>query len=409
MKRIIHFLTGILLVLGIVTGCFADLSVTAYAASAYVQEYSDMIEQDGYIYYIRTSEKNGSAVIWRMEVDTGDTSKVVSAPKGIVTLIISGQQMYYTTVNDHSQWEIRTCQLNGDDVQTVCEGCVCYADSENVYYIRYEEKAQACLYVRNLVTGDEQPVKKLKAGQTLAYECTIGSDSYYGAYDPSGDKLTLYCLDTSLENKKLVRIAVEKRAVNGSNGALQISDIRQINGELYYDFGSYEGSGNFWNGTIKKLTADGKKKTVAKLVSDETIAAGSRELYYKDMKGNDYKYNLKTGKKTKYSLAFQNGISYTVLGDKTYMSDTSNKTKIVISRFSSGTNRETLKKNFISIPFRQKKNVSYSVTVKQIGKYNMVCVTGRDFTDMSYGWRGKLTGINWYITDGAGKVRGSFQ
>ena len=127
------------------------------------------------------------------------------------------------------------------------------------------------------------------------------------------------------------------------------------------------------------------------------------------MKGNDYKYNLKTGKKTKYSLAFQNGVSYTVLGDKTYMADTSNKTKIVISRFSSGTNRETLKKNFISIPFRQKKNVSYSVTVKQLGKYNMICVTGRDFTDMSYGWRGKLTGINWYVTDGAGKVRGSFQ
>ena len=50
MKRIIHFLTGILLVLGIVTGCFADLSVTAYAASAYVQEYSDMTEQEGYMY-----------------------------------------------------------------------------------------------------------------------------------------------------------------------------------------------------------------------------------------------------------------------------------------------------------------------------------------------------------------------
>ena len=409
MKKIMKFLTCIVLTMGMIAGAAADMPATAYAASAYVQEYSDMIGQGGYIYYIRTSEKSGSAVIWRMKVVTGETSKVVSAPKGIVNLIVSGQQLYFTTVNDDSQWEIRTCRLNGDDLQTVCEGSVCYADSENVYYIRYEEGAQACLYVINPATEEEMLLKKLKAGQTLDYVCNIGSDSYYYIYDPAADKLSLHCLHTSLENKKLIRVAAEKRVVNGSNGALQVSDVRQINGELFYDFGSYEGSGNFWNGTIKKLTVDGKKQTVAKLVSDEKLVAGSRELYFKDMKGNDYKYNLQTGKKTKYSLEFENGISYTVFGDKTYMADTSNKKKIVISRFTSGTNRETLTKNFISIPFKQKAKVSYSVGVKQIGIYNMICVTGRDFTDTSYGWRGKLVSINWYITDGAGTVLGSFQ
>jgi hypothetical protein len=91
------------------------------------------------------------------------------------------------------------------------------------------------------------------------------------------------------------------------------------------------------------------------------------------------------------------------------MADRSNKKKLVVSRFRSGTARETLTKNFITISFAQKKNISYTVTVKQVGIYNVVCVEGRDFTDTSYGWRGKLTSMNYYVTDGGGTVLGSFK
>ena len=87
--------------------------------------------------------------------------------------------------------------------------------------------------------------------------------------------------------------------------------------------------------------------------------------------------------------------NYIILGDKTYMADCSNKKKIVISRFKSGTAQETLTKNFITIPFKQKANISYSVSMRQVGIYNMVCVTGTDFTDQSYGWRGKVVSVDW--------------
>lgn len=406
MKRIIHFLSCIVVVFGIVAGVVAKTPVATYAASAYVQPYSDMIGQGGYIYYIRTSEKNGSAVIWRTKVANGETSKVVSEPGGIIKMVACGQQLYYTTANDDSKWEVRTCQLNGDERQTVCEGCVCDADSENIYYIRYGTGSRASLYAKDRDTGKRTAIKTVKAGQTLDYVCSIGDESYYYVYDKKADRLALYSLHTATQ--KMSRVAAEKRATEGTSGLL-VSDVRQINGALYYDFGSYEGSGSFWNGTIRKLTAAGKKQTVAKLVSDDQIIAGSRELYFKNAKGNDYKYNLKTGKKTKYSLRFENGISYTVLGDKTYMADTSNKKKIVISRFTSGTDRETLTENFISIPFKQKAGISYAVSIKQVGIYNMICVTGRDFTDQEYGWRGKLVSIDWYITDGAGTLLSSFR
>ena len=405
MKKVIRFFASVMLIFCILSGAVVSGPDTAYAASAYVQQYSDMIGQGGYIYYIRTSEKDGSAVIWRMKVSTGETSKVVSESRGIIKLIVSGQQLYYTTVNDEDQWEVRTCRLNGDDMQTVCEGVVCYADSEKVYYIGYTQGTQACLHVKDLATGESSPIRTVKADQTLDYVCNIGAESYYYIYDRTTDKLFLYRLHTATD--KLSRVASEKRVAEGSSG-LMVSDVRQISGELYYDFGSYEGSGGFWNGTIRKLTVDGKKKTVAKYTADDKIVAGSRELYFSTPKGDNYKYHLKTGKKTKYSLKFEQNIGYTVLGDKTYMADTSNKKKIVISRFNSGTDRETLTKNFISIPFKQKAGISYSVSMKQVGIYNMICVTGTDFSP-KYGWRGKTVSVNWFITDGAGTLLGSFQ
>lgn len=407
MKKIIRYMANIFLVLGLVAGGIMLVPDMAQAADVYVHDDSPMIGQGGYIYYIRTSEENGNASIWRMKVATGETSKVVSESGGIIRLIVSGQQLYYTTAGDNNEWEVSSCRLNGDDLQVICDGVVCYADKENVYCIRNVNGSQARLYKQNLVTGKRTSIKTSKKGQAMDYVCNIGSESYYYIYDGATEKLMLYRLHTA--TGKLTRVATEKRVAEGSNAALFVSDVRQINGELYYDFGSYEGSGSFWYGTIKKLTVDGKKKTVAKLTNDDTIIAGSRELYFTNPSGNNYRYNLKTGKKEKYSLKFEKDISYTVLGDKTYMADTSDKKKITISRFASGTDRETLTRNFITIPFSQKANVNYSVSMKTVGVYNMICVTGRDFTDQTYGWRGKLVSIDWYITDGAGTVQGSFR
>lgn len=407
MKKVTHICAGILLMLALVTGFAVGEPVTVHAAGTFVQPYADMIGQGGYIYYIRTSETDGSCGIWRMKVATGKASKVVEESGTIVKMAVCGQQLYYTTSNDDSQWEVRSCRLNGDGIQTECAGVVCDATSENIYCIRTVNETQYRLYAKNTATGKNTSIRTAKAGQVLDYVCTDGNSSYYYIYDSKTDKLTLYRLNTA--TNQLIRVTTEKRVVADSVSSLQVSDVRQLGGELYYNFGSYEGSGSFWNGTIKKLTVDGRKKTVSKLVSDDRIIAGSRELYFTNTTGNNYKYNLKTGKKEKYSLKFEENISYTILGDKTYMADTSNKKKIVISRFTSGTDRENLTKSFISIPFKQKTGVSYAVSLIQTGIYNMVCVIGRDYTDVSYGWRGKLTSIDWFITDGAGTLLGSFQ
>ena len=386
-----------------------ELAVTVQpvqAAETFAYEDTDMIGQGGYIYFIRTNSDSGAASICRKNVSNATVSKVVTESAGIISLVVNGQYLYYTTAED-GDWVIKMCQLNGDDARTLCAGTVSYASDSCVYGMETLNNGRTRLFSMEYDADDITVIKSVKANQTLYYVKNIGTDSYYAIYNQKTNKISLYRLNTT--NDRLVRIAVDKRPSNDSTGFLQVSDLKIVNGELYYDFGSYEGTGSYWYGSIRKLTTDGKKKIVAKSTGDDTLTIGTKELYYTTPEGNYYKYQLSTGKKSKYSLKLEQNISYTILGDKTYMADTSNAKKIVISRFKSGTNRETLTKNFITISFKQKKNISYTVDIRQVGIYNLVCVKGTDYSKASYGWRGKLTSVNWYITDGAGTLLGSFK
>ncbi len=378
-------------------------------AANLVEEYRDMIGQGGYIYYIksRTTAEGDGAVIYRMKVSTAEKSKVLEAKKGVLSMCISGGSLFYTTYSeDGKDWEIWRCNLDGSGAEKVCDGYVCHANGDTVYGIKYvSDKTR--LFCRDLASKKSTSIRTVKERVVLDYVCNLGTTGYYYTYNWETDKVTLYSLPA--KSTKLIKVATEKRNDNDSTTALLVSDVKQVDGELYYDYGSYVGTANYWYGTIKKLTVDGKKKTVGKDVGNDEIIVGSRELYYNDaLVDTYYKYSFSTGKSAKYSLAYKKDVSYIILGDKTYMADTSNKKKITISRFNSGTAQETLTKNFITIPFKQKTNVSYTVSMKQVGIYNMVCVKGIDYTDASYGWRGNLVSINWYITDGAGTVLGSF-
>ena len=404
MKKIIQYFVRIMFALCVAAGIGLYAPGVIHAEELFVMDDSDMIGQGGYIYYISSSQDDLLDEIWRMKVATGETSMVVSEPGGILKMIVCGELLYYTTANEESQWEIRSCRLNGADQEIVCEGVICHVDNENIYYMRHLKPTKTRLYARNLKTGKKTVIRTGKEGQTLALAGTIGNDMYYYLHDTKTDKLYLYRLNNA--TNKLIRVASEKRVADGTGGLL-VSDVKQIDGELYYNFGSYEGSGGFWYGTIRRLTVDGKKKTVVGSAESDRIIAGRKEIYFTSTKGNYYKYDLKTAKKTKYSLKFEKDINYSVLGDKTYMADTSDAKQIQIFRFNSGTDREVLAR-FTSIPFKQRSNISYAVKMKQVGVYFAVCVTGTDYSKPEYGWRGKTDSINWYIVNTSGKVIGSF-
>lgn len=389
--------------------------VTPIAAAAatstrttFVREDSPMLGQGGYIYYISTNDDNALSEIYRKNVSTGKSSLVVSSDNAISRMQISGEKLYYSCADEETEFGFDTysCDLNGANEELCCKGTVAYADSANVYAIKLLEDGRSKLYQRNLLTGKQTSIKTVKSDEVIEYITTINGDSYYYVYSSGKKCLTLYLLGNG--KTKLVKVAREKNSKSNEGYGLLVSDVKMIGNELYYNYGCHQGSGSFWCGTIKKLTVDGVKKTICKDMNEEQILVGNNELYYSSLDGDNYKYNLKTGKKSKYSLAFENKVNYTILGDKTYMADLSDKKRINISRFRSGTARHTLTKNFISFAFKQKSKINYGATIKPVGIYNLVCVTGIDFNDKDYGWKGRLDSIDWFITDGSGKVLGSF-
>lgn len=408
MKTVIKRMAAIAVVCAIVIVTPVVAMAETSTQTTFVRQDSPMLGQGGYIYYIRTNDENAMSEIYRKNVSTGKESLVVSCDNVINKMQISGQKLYYSCA-DETEFGFDTycCDLNGTNDEFCCEGTIAYADSVNVYAIKLLEDGSSKLYQKNLLTGKQISIKTVKSNEVIEFVTNINGDSYYYVYRSGDSRLILYLLGNG--RTKPVKVATEKNSKSNEGNYLMVSDVKNINNELYYNYGCYQGSGSFWCGNIKKLTVDGEKKTICKNINDDRILVGNSELYYSSLGGDNYKYNLQTGKKSKYSLAYEAKVSYTIVGDKTYMADVSDKNKICISRFRSGTARQTLTKNFISFAFKQKSKINYSVTVKPIGIYNMICVTGIDFSNPDYGWRGRLDSIDWYITDRSGKVLGSFR
>lgn len=96
---LLRVLAGLILVFSMVCGLMTA-PVTVHAASGFVETYTDMIGQGGYIYYIKMTGKADGAAIYRIKVATAEKSKVIEAERGIVRMTASGQYLYYTTCNE---------------------------------------------------------------------------------------------------------------------------------------------------------------------------------------------------------------------------------------------------------------------------------------------------------------------
>lgn len=377
------------------------------AASAMVYSYSDKVAQNGYLYYIRSNVSTDGSAIYRMKVATGAKSKLLTTDQAITNMLISGETIYYTTYDSSYKSAVTyTADITGSDAKKYTNGSVVYADSKAVYTLTSLNSGKTRLYFTDLATAEKTPVKTTSSEDTMDYITDVEGNTYYYQYDSSAQKLILY--EMKADKAEFTRIAVDKLTDTENTYIPMITDVKKLDGEIFYDYGTYQGTGNFWYGVIKHLTSTGKK-VVSKSVGTDKLLAGDAYLYYSDATQNkNYRYNYVTGKKNAYTLDYEKGVGYSILGDKTYMSDVSNTSTISISRFTSGTARQTLTKNFIRFSYKQNSKLDYSVEVSQTGAYNLVCVTGTDYNDTTAGWRGKTSSIKWYVTDGSGAVLSSF-
>jgi hypothetical protein len=186
----------------------------------------------------------------------------------------------------------------------------------------------------------------------------------------------------------------------------------KVNGDTYYQYGTYQGSGDFWYGTLLKInSATGKNSVIVKNMYDDKIYYYGTQIFYYGIEDASkcFIYNTKSGKTSTsiYKLEDTEGLS--ILGEKSYCIKVDGKDYITVSEFSTGTDKKDLKKDFIKISCNQNSKYSYSASVKQLGNYLLIPVVCTDYSDESFGWRGKCVGIHWYVADMSGKTVADFQ
>jgi hypothetical protein len=373
-------------------------------AASVVYRYTDMVEKDGFIYYIKTDDETLRDSICRIELATKKTEEIVKS-ENLIGFMIYEDTIYYEVYEDNSNPISYTVSLEGKEKTKVCDGKIIYVDGNGIFYTN-TVKGETSLY--KISTDDNNKTKIYKDQEVFDYVKNIGSTLYFYQYNEATSNVSLLSMESS--DSKLATLTSDSLGKD-SFGYIQVSDIVEIGGNLYYEYGSYQGSGNFWYGTLKKLSSENKKTTIAKDIVEDTLQYDSKNLYYSFYEDYTHmkKYNTVTGKSSSFNFKQGDKESYAILGAKTYLASTASKKYISVSYFDSGTNRRNLKKDFIKFSYKQGSKLTYSAGVKKLGDYFLVYVERIDYDDSNYGWRGRYAGITWYVADSEGEIVGSFK
>lgn len=385
--------------------------ITSAATNAMVYEYSPMLEDNGNIFYIQRVEgKVNTYNIYRLEVSTGKKTKLLSSENDILDMMIHNDTLYYISyVSDKDIYQTYSVSIDAKDKKTICNGYAVYLDDSSIYYTvmkgeknklykqDYESKKDMLIYTGNL---------------SFSFVKNLGETLYFTQFIEASSKLTLYTL-ASEEQVKLTVLTTEKIKLDGTEREYPtVSDIVKINGDIYYQYGTYEGSGSYWYGTLKKIdTKANKKSVIVEQIYEDQIFHNDSSIFYNGLESSEkrFQYNTKTGKTSTYIYKTTGSESFNILGDKTYCAKADGEKLITVSSFTSGAIKKNKTELLMSIPYKQKKELDYSASVSKYGDYLLIPVTCVDYNDTTYGWRGKLISINWYVADMNGKVLAQFK
>lgn len=402
-KRILSFILVFFIIIFLVP---QNTLITSAAANAAVYEYSPMLEDRGSIYYVQRVEGNESSYdIYRLEVATGNKTKLVSSKKDILGMMLHNDTLYYTSyTGENDVYKTYSVSIDAKDKKTICNGYFQCLDDSSIYYTVIKGK-ESKLYKRDY--GSKKATLIYTGNMTLRFVKNLDNTLYFTQFNEASTKLTIYTLMP--KQKKLAVLTKYKITLDVTERTFpMVSDIAKINGDIYYQYGSYEGTGNYWYGTLIKLDSGTNiNSVIAKQLYEEQIYHNKNNIFYNgtDSSEKHYKYNTKTGKTSSYTYKTTGTETFNILGDKTYCAKADGKELITISRFTSGTNKNNLVKSFINLSYKQKKNFDYSARVKKYGDYLLIPVTCMDCN----GLRPRYVSVTWYVADSEGKILAQFQ
>lgn len=374
------------------------------AAKGYVYSYNQIIEDNGFIYYIK-SMNSGKDVIYQLDLSNNKKKVIVKNARGISNMFIENDLLYYVGLNTQGVTVTYSVSVSNGKQKKVCNGTLKYIDSKHFFYITCKNDAYY-LYKYNRSTKKSLLVKK--GNLTFDYIKSIGSTLYFYENTDNYSKLKIYEIEAN-NNKLTETTTMNFESPIPEDYAILVTDLLDMNGNLYYQYGNYQGSGNFWYGSLIEFNKTKKiQKILDNSLEDEHLYPVKDTIYYKSSNYKELKaYQTTTGKLSSNSLAQDDDCSVQIIGSYAYYGNVANHSYIRIER-SSLVSDTTTKKNFIKFPYKQKSELSYSTCIKQVNSYYLVSVEVRDFSDTSYGWRGKFVGIKWYVANSKGKIIATF-
>jgi hypothetical protein len=202
--------------------------------------------------------------------------------------------------------------------------------------------------------------------------------------------LTLYSYDVS--NNTWTNVGKDKKITG------QITNIRKVNGLLYFTAGTYEGTAQIFYGSFYYINAEGTVKEIARDIGDDRLNVVENYICYFGNDYNYYKYDTISGKSTKYSFSpnGDNGIEQFEIGDKTYKVNLKNSKKVTVYTYTSATDEKNIKE-FSSFSFAQKSKYHYYSEIQEEGNYVLVNMLT---CNSSY----TVVSNTWYVFDSNGKL-----
>lgn len=403
LKRVFCFMLSLLLL----TAMFNTGTAQAESeTTGFVYGYPPMLEDNGYIYYIQTVQgSKDSYDIYRINPVTGDKNKIVSSDNYIRSMVVYNNVLYYTSnETDSIEYTTYSVSVKGENQQTVSKGTVLYADKKGIYCL-VEKDTKNLLYMKS--PADKKSVLLYTGNSSFRFIKSIGTTLYFGQYKAATSKIQLLSLKSG--STKPTVLSSLKTEQLGDQFPI-ISDIISIKGNLYYQFGTYEGSGSFWYGTLVKYNNTEKTTSIIHdNMTTDFLTYSSDKIYFDEL-GNYsvyYTYNVNTDQLT--SSTINNPGAVSIVNKYSYRINLDKNKYITLSRFTSGTNYKNPVTDFIKIAYTPNSKLDYSAGITALGKYLLIPVECIDYNDPDYGWRGKVISIKWYVADLNGEILTDFQ
>ncbi len=413
-KRMINGMLACFMIISLLSRNMVFASAATDAAkttgtNAAVYEYSPMLEKGGNIYYIQRVEgREYSYDIYRLEVDTGNITRLISSKSDILGMMFHKDTLYYTYYDENDVYRTKSYSINTKEVKTICNGYFITLDDNSIYYTVSKGK-ETKLYKKNY--NSKKAVLIYTGNMTLQFVKNLDNNLYFSQYNEGNSKLTLYTLMPG--NTKLTAVTSDKIKLEDTRPSYPfVSDIVRLNKDIYYQYGRLEGSGNYWYGTLIKLASPGKVKSViAEQMYEEQIHHNGSSIFYigNESSGKQYQYNTKTNKTSTYTYKTSGTETFNMIGAETYSAGADGKEWITVYRSTSGTIRSKTDKPFIRLSYRQEEEYDYYASVRRYGDYLLIPVTCMDYRDNSNGWRGRIVGVSWYVYGSDGKLLAQFQ